>query len=349
MRRAIFLLLFVGMGCRGLKVTTRDCVGFSTPLTTESRVSLDISPGPPPGPVVAMPVDNHCPNGPKVAVIDVDGLILNQDCTGLYSLGENPVSLFREKLDAAAADAGVQAVVLRLNSPGGSVTASDIMWRDLQEFRAKTHKPVVACLMDVAAGGAYYLATASDRIVAHPTSVTGGIGVILNLYNLRELMAQFNVIGQPVKAGANIDLGTPLTALSADSKRLLQGMADEFHERFKNIVKQARPAVDVALANTFDGRVFTARQALDLKLIDEVGYLEDAVATARSLAGVGPGPVVLFHRHVDPARTAYAVTPNTPLQAVWAPLSVPGLDRSKLPAFFYLWQPEATLDRLAGR
>src|SRR5262249_57779192 len=134
-------------------------------------------------------------------VVDVDGLLLNFDFTGPYSLGETPVALFHERLEAVAADPAVGAVVVRLNSPGGSVTASDIMRRELQRFRERTHKPVVVCLMDLGAGGGYYLATAADLIVAHPTTVTGGIGVILNLYNLRELMNQYNVVPQSIKAG----------------------------------------------------------------------------------------------------------------------------------------------------
>src|SRR6185436_12182404 len=101
------------------------------------------------------------------------------------------------------------------------------------------------------------------------------IGVILNLYNLQDTMAQFNVVGTPIKAGKNIDIGTPIAALDADRRKLLQTMADEFHERFKSVVLQCRPEVDAAKATTFDGRVFTAQQAKDLNLVDCIGYLDD--------------------------------------------------------------------------
>ena len=109
----------------------------------------------------------------KIALIDVEGLIVNARTGGLFSSGDNPVSLFRERLDTAACDKRVKAVVLRINTPGGGVTASDIMYRDLVNFRQETGKPVVACLMDVAASGGYYLAVGCDRIFAHPTTVTG--------------------------------------------------------------------------------------------------------------------------------------------------------------------------------
>src|SRR5205085_7998372 len=112
-------------------------------------------------------------------IIDVEGMILNCRSSSLMGSGENPVSLFRERLDAAAADRRVKAVVLRLNSPGGAVTASDIMYQDLCRFRRETGKPVVACMMDVAASVAYYLAMGCDGVYAHPTTVTCSIGVIM--------------------------------------------------------------------------------------------------------------------------------------------------------------------------
>jgi protease-4 len=320
-------------------------------METPTKVVFDSPPVSDAGRVIAMPL-NGCPvdaQEAKIAVVDVDGLLLNTDFTGPYSLGENPLALFREKLDAVAADPSAQAVVLRINSPGGSVTATDIMWRDLQDFRSRTHKPVVACLMDVGAGGAYYLACAADRIVAHPTTITGGIGVILNLYNLRDLMAQYNVIAQEIKAGPNIDIGTSARNLSAEGKQLLQAMADELHTRFRHVVEQSRPQVDPGEATTFDGRVFTAQQALERHLVDRIGYLDDAVQAAGEMAQTPGARVVVYHRSNDPSHSLYGVTPNVPLQATGLPLSLPGLERTRLPAFLYLWQPEATMERLSGK
>jgi protease-4 len=345
------LVAAVGGGCSPFQVVTHDRVVLDAPVVTSSRVTLDLAPVRNGGPVVAMPVrGGPCAGqGRKVALIDVDGLLVNTDLTGLYSLGENPVALFREKLDAIAADPGVAAVVVRINSPGGSVTATDVMWHDLQAFRAATRRPVVACFLDLGTGGGYYLAMAADLVLAHPTTVTGGIGVILNLYNLRDAMRYFNIIEQPIRAGPNIDMGSPVQKLSPEAEQLLQAMADEFHERFQRVVRQARPAVDGGQGTTFDGRVFTARQALQRRLIDRIGYLDDAIAAAEQLAGLDNAPVVLYHRESDPARSTYAVTPNSPLQAAALPLSLPGLDRSRLPTFLYLWQPEATLEKLGGR
>jgi protease-4 len=322
------------------------------PHTIHTHLTNETAPVNNQGPVVEQTV-NGCPGkaGPRIAVLDVDGILLNSDLTGLYSVGDNPVSLFRERLDAIAANPNVRAVVVRINSPGGGVTASDIMWRDLSVFRDKTHLPIVACLMDLGTGGAYYLATAADVIVAHPTTVSGGIGVILNLFNLEDAMAYFNVRGQSIKAGEHIDMGTSAKPLPPKARELLQAIADEFQQRFQQVVLQRRPAVDRADRSNFDGRVFTASEALQRHLIDRIGYLDDAVEMARQLGHAESASVILYHRCDDPARTAYAMTPNLPLQGsnFPVPFSVPGLDRARLPSFLYMWEPEATLERMGGK
>lgn len=344
-----------------------SCIGCAQPLRVDARAQVEgngdingningdikaqLSPTPRLQPVVAsgLPHGPQDPRAPTVAIVDVDGLLLNTDATGFGSWGENPVSVFRERLDAIQCDPRICAVIIRINTPGGSVTATDIMWRDLIAFKKRTCLPVIACLMDVAAGGGYYLATAADSIVAHPTTVTGGIGCILNVYNLQDMMAQFNILGTPIKAGTNIDLGSPIKELSADKRKLLQDMADEFHSRFRNIVLRGRPNVDGKLDSTFDGRVFTARQAQELHLIDQIGYLDNAVAAARSMAGVNCVNVVFYHRRDDPALSQYSITPNTPLQKGLIPINVPGLDRSKLPCFLYLWQMEPSSEVVVGK
>jgi protease-4 len=343
----------------GTLLLVLSLAGCAQPLRVDARAQVDgngvvkaeLAPTPRLEPVAAMglPHRPHDPRAPTVAIVDVDGLLLNTDATGLGSWGENPVSVFRERLDAIEGDPRVCAVVVRINTPGGSVTATDIMWRDLKAFKRRTCLPVVASLMDVAAGGGYYLATACDAIVAHPTSVTGGIGCILNVYNLQDLMAQFNILGIPIKAGPNIDLGSPIKELSDERRKLLQDMADEFHARFRRVVLQGRPDVVGSVTTTFDGRVFTATQAKELHLVDRIGYLDDALATASSLAGVECANVVFLRRREDAALSPYSITPNTPLQKGLIPISVPGLDRSKLPCFLYLWQMEPMTEVVVGK
>lgn len=304
-----------------------DLTTHTPPENTASRLTSWTLPG--------MPTD-----GPAVAVIDIDGLLVNQNMSGFGSLGENPVALFREKLEAAAANPEIRAVVLRIDSPGGGVTATDIMRRDLVAFKRKRGVPVVACFMDVATGGAYYIATAADTILAHPTTLTGGIGVILNVYNLEDALGQYNVVPIPVKAGKKIDMATPVRSMDKAERDLLERIAREFHERFKQEVWQSRPQ-SAATADAFDGRVFTASDAQRMGLVDGIGYLDDALQAARELAGFPPAcRVVMFRRSNDRAFTHYDTTPNVPLQNSLLPLNVPGLDRSTLPTFLYLWQAD---------
>jgi protease-4 len=193
--------------------------------------------------------------------------------------------------------------------------------------------------MDVAAGGAH-LATAADVILAHPTTVTGGIGVIWNSYNLKDMMLQQNIFHQPIKAGTNIDMGTMTTPLPPEAKRLLQEMADEFHERFKRVVLKARPSVDPNRAATFDGRVHgDAAQQLGL-----VG-LPSVTSTTRSPQ---PAPPPVRPRAGSSSSIAPETLPSRPTQArptspsrLWRRAGqYPGMERSRLPTFLYLWQPD---------
>jgi protease-4 len=305
-----------------------------------------------PGPMVVATVEASPSGDPshRVAMIDVDGLILNQNVEGIYDSGENPVAGFREKLEAAAADAKVVAVVLRIHSPGGGVTACDILADELGRFKAATHKPVVACLMDVATSGAYYLAVGADRIVAHPTTLTGGVGAIFNHVNLEDAMAQLNVTVEPVKSGPLIDMGSVTKPLDPQSREILVEMADGFRQRFLGRIAQLRPVVgDADLKAISDGRIVAAPKALSLHLVDQIGYLPDALGEARRLAGAPGAEVVLYHRDGAPARSLYAIAPKPPRMSEVLPFSYPGLDRAKLPTFLYLWQPDPTLPRTTAR
>jgi protease IV len=302
-----------------------------------------------------MPVDNTaCPVGQrmvsgspaaceKIAIIDVDGMLLNRNFKGMESLGENPVSLFHEKLSAASRDPEIRAVMIRINSPGGSVTASDLMRREVMTFKQECHKPTMAVILDVGTGGAYYLATACDSIVAHPTSVVGGIGVILNLYNMSDTMEQQNIEATPVRAGDFTDLGSPVRKLDKKGKELLDQIADEFHKRFQSAVKETRPQTDIS---SMDGRVFSANVAKANGFVDDVLYLDEAIRQLLSYNGLcSNAKVVMFRRNNDRALTEFDITPNTPTSIASIPFSIPGLDRANLPYFLYLWQPEPGLER----
>ena len=350
MRRSLLILTVVlsSAGCRGFAVRTR--VALDAPV--ETRVTAELAPvNPNAGRVRPVTVQNGVGVG-RVALVDVDGLILNSPFVGPLSVGENPVALFREKLDTIEADRCVRAVVLRVNSPGGGVAACQAMRRDLERFKQRTRLPVVACLMDTAAGGADYLASAADVVVAGPATVTGGVGVLLNLFNLQDLMALYNVRPQMIKSGDMVDIGTSARALKPEERKLLEVMAGDFHQQLQADIRRTRPKVVADDGKTFDGRIFTGSQAVPLGLVDQTGDLEDAILLAGQLGGATAGErptVVMYRRTNDPANSVYSVTANIPLQGAGLLPNLPGLDRSKLPTFLSVWQPELTIEKLGGK
>ncbi len=355
--RPVFLILLAGAsavttgGCgHALPVaaTFRGDAGIVAEANVRGSVDVKLPSAVDPGEMVVKVVRAGQAPAPcaRIALIDIDGVLLNQNYGSFYAVGDNPLAAFRDKLDAAAQDPRVVAVLLRINSPGGSVTTCDVMAEELRRFKAETHRPVIACLMDLATSGAYFVAVESDRIVAHPTTLTGGLGVVFNHYNLQDAMAQLNLFADPVKSGVKIDMGTVTGPLDDETRKMLEAMADAYRNHLKRRVKDRRPAMtahDWQVAD--DGRVLLASHAIDLHLADRLGYVHDAIAEAEHLAGVSGAEVVLYHRSGYPAHSLYAITPNpAPLNEA-IPFSYPGLDRSRLPTFLYLWQPDPTLPR----
>jgi protease-4 len=274
----------------------------------------------------------------KVAIIDVEGMILNAKVGGLLGEGDNVMSTFRERLDCAADDPNVKAVVLRINSPGGAVTASDIMYQDVMRFRHETGKPVVACMMDVAASGGYYLAMSSDRIYAHPTTVTGSIGVIMSLYNASGLFQMIGVRSNPIKSGPNKDIGNPAREMTQEERDILQGMVNSFYDQFVQVVARGRGLPEERVRALADGRVYTGLDAHKLGLVDEVGYLEDAIECAMAMAHLKDAKIVAYDHCGGYRGSIYAGMPRIPSE-INLKLDVPLFGNKGGAAFMYLWQP----------
>ena len=319
-RRLIFLSALTLSGCfNGLMLTPVD-----TNSPVEETLVRD----------AAHPI--LCHN--KIAIIDVDGMILNAKVGGLLSEGDNMMSTFRERLDAAADDPGVKAVVLRINSPGGAVTASDIMYQDVLRFRKETHKPVVACMMDVAASGGYYLAMSADCVYAHPTTVTGSIGVIMSLYNASGLFQMLGVKSNPIKSGPNKDIGNPAREMTQEEHDILQGMVTSFYDQFVQVVVRGRGLPEERVRALADGRVYTGMDAKKLGLVDEIGYLEDALECAKTMACLKDAKIVAYDRCAGYRGSIYAGMPKIPSE-INLKLDVPLFGNKGGAAFMYLWQP----------
>jgi len=277
----------------------------------------------------------------KIAVIDVDGFMVNREKWGLLRSGDNPVSLFVEKLDKARRDRDVKAVVLRLNSPGGTVAASDIMYNKLKDFKNKSNKPVVACMLDIATSGAYYLACGSDGIIAQPSSITGSIGTIMQTVSFAGTMEKLGIKSVAIKSGKLKDMASPLHELSDEEREVLQGIITQFYERFLTVVVDGRKELDEQkLRELADGRVFTAEEAHQVGLIDRIGYPADAIAWAKEMAGVTKTRVVIYHRPIGYKPNIYSSDTGTSsgVRALLG-MDLPDWLTSGGVQFLYLWQP----------
>ncbi len=279
----------------------------------------------------------------KIAIVDVDGLLMNARDDGLFGTGDNPVSLFIEKLDKAEADPNVKAIVLRINSPGGGVTAGDIMHHRLLTLRRRRGLPVIAAIEDVGASGGYYVACGADRILVHPTSVTGSIGVIVQLFSIHGTLQWMRIDTKAITSGKYKDLASPLKPLSDEDVAILRGMVEEFYERFVAVVDAGRPGLSAEQVRELaDGRIFTGTEAVDNGLADAVGYVPDAVAAAKKAAGVSRARIVMYHRPLGYRANAYSHTPIGAAGDVnLLKLDLPEAARSVRPEFLYLWTGRA--------
>ncbi|MHC4882653.1 MAG: signal peptide peptidase SppA [Planctomycetota bacterium] len=277
----------------------------------------------------------------KIVVIDVDGVMMNKAQDSWMRSGDNPVSTFLEKLDKAAGDEDVKAIVLRINSPGGSVAAADMMYHSLAEFKHKKKVPVVACMMDVAASGGYYLACGSDGIIAQPSCVTGSIGTIMQTFSVAGTMEKIGVEAIAVKSGKMKDIGSPLHDMTDEEKQILQEIIDRFYEQFLTVVDQGRPELEMnKLRPLADGRVFTAQQAKAEGLIDRIGYADDAVQWAKEMVGVEKAKTVIYHRPMATIPNIYgSATSQASGIGPLVNIDLPDWLESGGTQFLYLWQP----------
>ena len=231
----------------------------------------------------------------KIAVIPIEGIIRS----GPSALGTDEAGLvegFKKRLEKAGEDAHVEAILLRIDSPGGGITASDVIYNELIKYKEEKKKKVVACLEDVAASGAYYVAVASDKIVAHPTTITGSIGVILPLINVSELIKRYGIEDKSITSGPFKEIGSPLKPMSPEEEAVLKGIVEEMYTRFITVVSKGRNIQLEDVRKLADGRIYTAQQAQALGLIDQTGYLSDAVKLTKELAGLKEARVVRYKK-----------------------------------------------------
>lgn len=272
----------------------------------------------------------------KILVVNLSGTLQNNLSSGFLQASENPVSLFTQQLDLAANDSSIKAVLLRVNSPGGTVAASETLYQEILRFKSKTHKPVITYGQDLLASGAYYAACASDKIVAQPTSIVGSVGVIFHSVEISGAMSLVGVKDNTIKSGPMKDMASMFKPITPEEKAIMQDMVDDYFARFKGIVENARNLHNDKLAAVTDGRVFTGDKAVALGLIDQTGSLHDALNLAKSLANSPNAKVVTYKRPYGYSGSVYAQSPNPQQPQINLHL----LPESTLqPGFFYIWNP----------
>lgn len=231
-----------------------------------------------------------------IAQLDLTGLITDGPGSGFIAQ-PNPVDEFLIRLERAANDDRVRAILVRIDSPGGSVTASDILYSELRRVRERTGKPIVASLGEVAASGGYYVALAADEIVAHPTSITGSIGVIIPTFNVSDGLSRIGVHARAVVSGPNKNMADPFEPARSEHYAILQEMVNEYYGRFRSLVAERRAGIDRAELDALtDGRVLTGAEAVRTGLADQEGSVRDAFESAKRLAGLERAELVKYIR-----------------------------------------------------
>lgn len=292
---------------------------------------------PGPGPLRETQVSGT--GGAKVLLLEVSGMISSQEKEGLIP-APSMLARIKEQLTRAAQDDSIKAVVLRINTPGGTVTASDIIYHELKTFKASRKIPIVASIMDLGTSGGYYIAAAADTVMAHPSSVTGSIGVIMLTINARGLLEKVGVEATAVTSGPRKDMGSPFRVMTTEERAIFQGLIDSFYQRFLSVVQEGRPHLQMdQIKKLADGRIYTGDQAKVSGLVDEIGYLEDAIELAKKKANLTEARVVTYQRPGDYSNNVYSklLAPG-PLSNL-AEFDVMALARGGTPQFMYLWMP----------
>lgn len=268
----------------------------------------------------------------KVIRIPLRGLIMLDTQDGLFGSGSGSADAALRAIRRATLDREVKAIILDIDSGGGGITASDIIYKALVDFReAQSGRCVVAVFNDLAASGAYYIALAADRIVAHPTAVTGSIGVLMQSINVKELAQKIGIRDVTIKSGVNKDLLNPFHELDPKQVALLKGIVNDMHSRFVKLVAENRGLTEEKVRDFADGRIFTAAGAKELGLVDSIGYWSDAVKTTGELLGSRSLKIYRYEEEVSLASLLKGVNEGSPMSAM--------LERLSRARLYYLWQP----------
>ncbi len=279
--------------------------------------------------------------GPKVLLIDIDGEITSADASGVlgWVMEEGTLGRVRDQLEKADAEGDIEAILLRIDSPGGSAAASDAVYQQIMHFKAQHAVPVTAQFLGTAASGGYLVAMAGDEIVATRTSVTGSIGVVLFGLNLSGLMDKLGIEDQTFTSGDFKDAGSMLRPMTESEIAQMQSVVDDLYAQFVEVVDAGRPALTSEQVRALaDGRIYSAQQALAAGLIDRIGTLDETIDGIRQQLGAEEVRVVAYHRGRESPTNIYSrasASAQAPIETGSAPIS----RIMPRPGFHYIWLP----------
>jgi protease-4 len=283
----------------------------------------------------------------KILLVDLDGIISFKEETDRMRLTTKPskVAFLREALLKAEADPDMAGLIVRINSPGGSVAASDTIYHEIMSFKEKKKIPVHAFIMELGASGAYYIASASDRIIASPAAVTGSIGVIAMRFNIEGFLSKIGVSEETYKSGPKKDFWSPFRPSTEEERKMLQGIIDTLYARFVGVVHGNRQKLltEQEVRVLADGRIFTAADALEAKLVDQVAYLDETIDGMKKALGLSQARVVTYIRPRTFKSNIYSEYPEMPLRGPQV-INLLSINAGDLPLssgvqFMYLWDP----------
>jgi protease-4 len=217
--------------------------------------------------------------GDKIAIVEIKGVITQS--SGII-----------EELQIYLEDEGVKAIILRIDSPGGGVGPAQEIHREI--LKSKSKKKIVTSMGSVAASGGYYIACASDLIVANPGTITGSIGVLMQFSNFEELLKKIGIKGMVLKSGEHKDIGSPFREMTPEEKRIMQEVLDNVHQQFIQAVAEGRRLDYSKVVQIADGRILTGEQAKNFGLVDKMGNLQDTIDITAKMVGIKGKPNVLY-------------------------------------------------------
>lgn len=274
----------------------------------------------------------------KVALVYLKGFLTSQPKQGVLRARPSQVQELVSALKLAENDEEVKAVVVAIDSPGGTTTASDIIYHEISNFKKRTGKIVVVAMFDVAASGGYYAALPADWIMAHPTTITGSVGVIFMRPKLQGLLDKVGVDVEVSKSGKDKDMGSPFRPTTPQEEALFAAIIDDQAARFHELVYKHRKLTPANMDLVKTARIFTASQAKGVGLIDDIGYIQDAFGKARSMSGLPKdSKIVSYRRDTYPNDNPY----NSMDSSDPAKLNLLGFDASYImppkAGFYYVW------------